>query len=82
MPSPALPSFMLRQAAGVQIGVLWDKQHSTHIMSERAHWAEVMKNVKFDVDQANIEQDTAIQKLETWERDVRFGLSNTSSGCP
>ena len=43
-----------------------------------------MKNVKFDVDQAmaNIEQDTAIQKLETWERDVCFGLSNTSSGCP
>ena len=41
-----------------------------------------MKNVKFDVDQANIEQDTAIQKLETWERDVCFGLSNTSSGRP
>ena len=39
MPSPALPSFILiRQAAGVQVGVLWDKQHSTHIMSERAHW--------------------------------------------
>ena len=38
-----------------------------------------MKNVKFDVDQ---EQDTAIQKLETWERDVCFGLSNTSSGRP
>ena len=31
MPSPALPSFILRQAAGVQVGVLWDKQHSTHI---------------------------------------------------
>ena len=81
MPSPALPSFILRQAAGVQVGVLWDKQHSTHIMSERAHWG-YEKDVKFDVDQANIEQDTAIQKLETWERDVCFGLSNTSSGCP
>ena len=37
MPSPALPSFILGQAAGVQVGVLWDKQQSTHIMSERAH---------------------------------------------
>ena len=38
------------------------------ILCQKEH-IEVI-NVKFEVDHFNIEQDTAIQKLETCERDV------------
>ena len=54
MPSTALPSFISRRAVGTLVGLFWDKQH---IQKEHI---EVMKNVKFGVDQANIEQDTAL----------------------
>ena len=45
------------------MSLLWDKQHQTAIVRKNTS-IEDMKNLKFGVDRANIEQDSAIYKLE------------------
>ena len=47
----------------VRVSLLWDKQHQTAIVRKSTS-IEDMKNLKFGVDRANIEQDSAIYKLE------------------
>ena len=42
----------------VRVGLLWDKQHETQIV-------RIGNILKFGVYRASIEQDTAIQKLQT-----------------
>ena len=45
----------------VRVGLLWDKQHET--LSQKEHF-EISNILKFGVYRANIERDTAIQKLQ------------------
>ena len=47
----------------VRVSLLWDKQHQTAIVRKSTS-IEDMKNLKFGVDRANIEQDSAIYKLD------------------
>ena len=47
----------------VRVSLLWDKQHQNAIVRKSTS-IEGMKNLKFGVDRANIEQDSAIYKLE------------------
>ena len=56
-----------------------DIQNETHIVRKKKH-IDIMKNLKFGVDLANNEQDTAIYILENFEE--TYGLPDTSSGRP
>ena len=51
----------------VRVSLLWDKQHQTAIVRKNTS-IEDMKNLKFGVDRANIEQDSAIYNLKIYKR--------------
>ena len=53
----------------VRVGLLWDKQHETHIV--RKKHIEISSVLKFGDNRAYIERDTAIQKLQNLLRNNR-----------